>query len=222
MLITVEASELQESPDEPRPTKIRRRDTHQFQITSIFSQGGACEQWSKIHIDLSDGLHGPSIPPELTTEELRSQTWGKVACLGTRQGALILAKQVLGTFGKVDSILEASACVQLTGSPPRFAKLIAFVKQQDHGALIHAAIYMCLNSIDHPEHECLLHASRSSNITLALIEDIKGSVPVVPYFATAQYSPRDFRYSQFIIDVRLIWRLGGNLRIDTRVNEVKR
>ena len=139
-----------------------------------------------------------------------------------RQEALILAKQVLGTFGNVDSILEASACVQLTGSPPRFAKLIAFVKQQDHGALIHAAIYMFLNSIDHPEHECLLHASRSSNITLVLIEDIKGSVPVVPYFATAQYSPRDCRYNQFIIDVRLIWRIGGNLRINTRVNEVKR
>ena len=40
VLITVEASELQESLEEPRPTKIRRRDTHQFQITSIFSQGG--------------------------------------------------------------------------------------------------------------------------------------------------------------------------------------
>ena len=99
VLITVEASELQESLEEPRPTKIRRRDTHQFQITSIFSQGGACEQWSKIHIDLSDGLHGPSIPPELTTEKLRSQTWEKVLCLGTR--LCNLAKQVLDIFDKV-------------------------------------------------------------------------------------------------------------------------
>ena len=81
---------------------------------------------------------------------------------------------------------------------------------------------MFINPIDNPEHERLLLASRSSNITLISIEDIKDSVPVVPYFATVEYSPRDFRYSQFIIDVRLICRLGGNLRIDTRVNEVKR
>ena len=74
VLKIVEGSELQEPLEEPPSKKTRRGDTYQFQITSIFSQRGAWELWPKIHMDLNGGLHGPSTPSELTTEELRSQT----------------------------------------------------------------------------------------------------------------------------------------------------
>ena len=227
VLRTVEASELQASLGEAPSLRCldQRRDEFQLQNKCRFSKNGAVGLWRKIREELTKFEHGPALSPEITVADLQSKTWEatKSSLLhGDDHGAVTLGRQVLGCFGKCNSILYTSSCVQLVGSSPRFAQLIAFVKLPEPQAIIHAAICFFIEPTDHPEHKHLLLTHRSSDIALVPIRDIRGSVLVVPYFASARESPKGYTYSQFVIDVRLIWRLGGFLRIDTKANTVKR
>lgn len=211
---------------EPEAVSANETEGDQYRLQLTFDlDGTGLGKWNQILHALKSGINGPQFPETFINEipsTIRQELTRFEFPGGSAAIPITIGKEVLGTFGKRYSIVKSSGCVQLDETPVRFAQIVAFVKQSKSKE-IYAAVCAFTNPRAHPEHSRLLVASRSNDIALVPVEKIMGTLPVTPYFAElGKLNHRSFVYSKFIIDTRLIWRLGGKLRMDTKADKIRR